>query len=65
MAYGLDRLVMLMLGADSIRDVIAFPKVQNASDPMTNCPDLVDDKQLDDLSIAVTRMEETSAEDEV
>lgn len=55
---------MLMTGASSIRDVIAFPKVQNASDLMMNCPDVVDDKQLDDLSIAVTRMEETPVEDE-
>lgn len=38
MAYGLDRLVMLMLGKDSIKEVIAFPKVQNASDLMTDCP---------------------------
>ena len=44
-------------GADSIRDVIAFPKVQNASEPMTQCPDFVDDKQLDELSINVTRKE--------
>ena len=57
MAYGLDRIVMLMLGADSIRDVIAFPKVQNASEPMTQCPDFVDDKQLQELSIAVTEKE--------
>lgn len=58
LAYGLDRLVMLMIGADSIRDVIAFPKVQNASEPMTNCPDLVDRRQLDELSIAVIRTEQ-------
>ncbi len=57
LAYGLDRLVMLMIGADSIRDVIAFPKVQNASEPMTACPAVVDQKQLDELSIAVTRTE--------
>lgn len=53
LAYGLDRLVMLMCGADSIRDVIAFPKVQNASEPMTSCPDVVDQKQLDELGIAL------------
>jgi len=58
LAYGLDRLVMLMSGADTIRDVIAFPKVQNASEPMTNCPDIVDQKQLDELSISVTKIEE-------
>ena len=57
LAYGLDRLGMLMAGADSIRDVIAFPKVQNASEPMTQCPDFVDDKQLEELSINVTRKE--------
>ena len=53
MAYGLDRLVMLMTGADTIRDVIAFPKVQNASEPMTGCPDVVDQKQLDELYLAL------------
>ncbi len=60
LAYGLDRLCMLMAGATSIRDVIAFPKVQNASDLMMACPDVVDDKQLDDLSIACTRVEQTA-----
>ena len=53
MAYGLDRLVMLMLDRDSIRDVIAFPKVQNASELMTGCPDTVEDKSLQELSIRV------------
>ena len=51
LAYGLDRLCMLMAGADSIRDVIAFPKVQNASEPMTACPSPVDQKQLDELGL--------------
>ncbi|MGI5888278.1 MAG: aspartate--tRNA ligase [Oscillospiraceae bacterium] len=51
LAYGLDRLVMLMLGLDTIRDVIAFPKVQNAGEPMSGCPDTVDESQLKELSI--------------
>lgn len=51
MAYGLDRLIMLMLGKDSIRDVIAFPKVQNASCLMSNAPDTVELKQLEELHI--------------
>jgi len=58
MAYGLDRLVMLMLDRDSIRDVIAFPKVQNASELMTGCPDTVEDKSLQELSIRIALPEE-------
>ena len=53
MAYGFDRLCMLMGKKDSIRDVIAFPKVQNASELMTNCPDTIEQKQLDELYIAL------------
>ena len=55
MAFGLDRLIMLMAKKNSIRDVIAFPKVQNASCPMTNAPDVVDDKQLEELHIKIRK----------
>ena len=58
LAYGLDRVCMLIAGTDSIRDVIAFPKVQNASCPLTGAPDVVDDKQLTELHIALTEREE-------
>ncbi len=51
LAFGLDRMIMLMAKCSSIRDVIAFPKVQNSSCPMTGAPDLVDEKQLKELHI--------------
>jgi len=56
-AYGLDRIVMHLAGLSSIRDVIAFPKVQNASEPMTACPDVVDEKQLVELGIKLATVQ--------
>ena len=58
MGIGLDRLVMQMLGCESLRDVIAYPKVQNASEPMTECPATVDGIQLDDLGLSINKVEE-------
>ncbi len=58
MGIGLDRLAMIMCGADSLRDVTAFPKVQNASELMSSCPSPVDKESLDILGIAVTKKEE-------
>ena len=62
LAYGLDRMVMLMMQCDSIRDVIAFPKVKDASCLMSHAPSPVDEKQLEELGIKVSEQEETEAE---
>lgn len=58
LAFGLDRLIMLMAGCDSIREVIAFPKVKDASDLMTEAPGRVDEKQLEELCLSCTEIEE-------
>ena len=62
LAYGLDRLIMLMAKEDSIRDVIAFPKVKDASCLMTEAPTRVEQKQLDELAIALVEEEKEVAE---
>ena len=58
LAYGLDRLIMLMAKQDSIRDVIAFPKVKDASCLMTDAPNVVDGKQLEELCLEVSAAQE-------
>ena len=58
LAYGLDRLIMLMAKVDSIRDVIAFPKVKDASCLMSEAPNVVSEKQLEELGIGITELEE-------
>ena len=62
LAYGLDRMVMLMMQCDSIRDVIAFPKVKDASCLMSHAPSPVDEKQLEELGIEVSEQEENEVE---
>ena len=63
LAIGLDRFVMLLIKADNIREVIAFPKVKDAFCLMTEAPGLVDDKQLDELQIALALVEEETVEE--
>ena len=58
LAYGLDRLVMIMAHEDSIRDVIAFPKIKDASCLMTDAPNVVDDKQLEELCLDISKSEQ-------
>ena len=61
-AYGLDRLIMHLAGLSNIRDIIAFPKVQNASELMTGCPDVVDKTQLHELGIEIVERNELKVE---
>ena len=58
LAYGLDRMVMLFSGTENIRDVIAFPKVKDASDLMMGAPSVVDQRQLEELALAITKIDE-------
>ena len=64
LAYGLDRLAMLICGTDNIKDVIAFPKVQNASCLMSQAPDFVEPQQLKDLDIDIIPVEKDMTQDE-
>ena len=61
LAYGLDRMVMHMAGEDNIREVIAFPKVKDASCLMTSAPSPVDNKQLEELAIDIVKSETEEA----
>ena len=62
LAFGLDRMIMLMCQADSIRDVIAFPKVKDASCLMTQAPNVVEEKQLEELGIAIVKQAKETQE---
>ena len=62
MGIGLDRLAMIICGADSLRDVVAFPKVQNASELMSACPAEVDEKQLDELYLKTVQPKQEETE---
>ena len=64
LAYGLDRIVMLMANCDSIRDTIAFPKVKDSGELMIQSPDVVDKKQLDELGLAIVNKVDRHATEE-
>ena len=57
MGIGLDRLIMQMVGCETLRDVVAYPKLQNATEPMTQCPSVVDDVQLEELGLKIVKSE--------
>ena len=60
MAWGLERIMMVLLGVDNIRDVVAFPKVASSAEPMSGAPGRVDPKQLAELGIALLPGEENT-----